>query len=94
MANIGDKEEKREEKNKKRELNNTLTYEAFMARFENSLGTSYICAELHFERCAQGKTPCGCEPLSPIASHKIGKGNPLIRKAESWERHWQPWPLS
>jgi hypothetical protein len=30
MANIGDKEEKRREKDMKRELNNTLTYEVLV----------------------------------------------------------------
>jgi len=87
-------EKRRErEKSTQRELNNTLTYEVLMVRFEKSPVTSVQSCIMNV---ALGEKPlvdavlCGCEAQPQIASHKIGKGNPLFGKAESWERHWPP----
>jgi hypothetical protein len=60
----------------KRELNNTLTYEVLVVWFEKSPGTSYICAELHFERCARGKNPLWLWAMSQT----------LYCKPQDWKR--------
>jgi hypothetical protein len=82
------KKGKEREKNMKRELNNILTYEILMVRFENPPGNLTSVQSCISNVALGGKTACCCEPNLRSQATKIGKGNPLCRKAESWECHW------